>query len=406
MKVGITVPNFGPAATADSLRAWAAVVEDAGFDFLMVGDHVAATPDVTAAYPGPFWEPLTLLGYLAGVTRRVELGTTVLVVIEDGDAVDVLDRNHGLGEVAAVPCLFGTSLRLGRVGVLVLAADRHPLGEVLGGDAHEDLVERVLQRALDGVEHLRRAHLRAPTRVRDPVRAAAHRLRATGQRDVGVQVGRLDHEQVRAGGAVDGAVVDHREDREPVGTALLRRREALDDVRDPQRVLAVHRGGDQPGDQLVQLVVRARRRDGAVPDVEVEVEVGVGDPVRVVEPERHLHQPASQRLELVDAVGELPAPGRVGLEVGVRSLEDQQLADVQELVVVLQVQERRVQTRELLHGGDLLVDTRPGGRPVCGRTATTANPTVPGPSVRCGRHLIEGLKPGRSAVVTSGRDVR
>ncbi|MEJ2886514.1 TIGR03619 family F420-dependent LLM class oxidoreductase [Actinomycetospora aeridis] len=80
MRIGVTVPNFGPAATADSLRAWAAVVEDAGFDFLMVGDHVAATPDVTAAYPGPFWEPLTLLGYLAGVTRRVELGTTVLVV--------------------------------------------------------------------------------------------------------------------------------------------------------------------------------------------------------------------------------------------------------------------------------------------------------------------------------------
>jgi probable F420-dependent oxidoreductase len=80
MKLGVTLPNFGPAATADSLRAWAAVVEDAGFDFLMVGDHVAATPDVTAAYPGPFWEPLTLLGYLAGVTRRVELGTTVLVV--------------------------------------------------------------------------------------------------------------------------------------------------------------------------------------------------------------------------------------------------------------------------------------------------------------------------------------
>lgn len=80
MKLGITVPNFGPAATAESLRAWAAVVEDAGFDFLMVGDHVAATPDVTEAYPGPFWEPLTLLGYLAGVTRRVELGTTVLVV--------------------------------------------------------------------------------------------------------------------------------------------------------------------------------------------------------------------------------------------------------------------------------------------------------------------------------------
>jgi probable F420-dependent oxidoreductase len=80
VRIGVTVPNFGPEATVGSLRAWAALVEDAGYDFLMVGDHVAATGDVTAAYPGPFWEPLTLLGYLAGVTRRVELGTTVLVV--------------------------------------------------------------------------------------------------------------------------------------------------------------------------------------------------------------------------------------------------------------------------------------------------------------------------------------
>jgi probable F420-dependent oxidoreductase len=80
VKLGVNVLNFGPPATADSLRRWAGLVEDTGFDFLMVGDHVAATPDVTAHYPGPFWEPLTTLAYLAGITRRVGLGTTVLVV--------------------------------------------------------------------------------------------------------------------------------------------------------------------------------------------------------------------------------------------------------------------------------------------------------------------------------------
>jgi len=35
---------------------------------------------VQTRYPAPFFEPISLLGYLAGVTDRVELGTTVLIV--------------------------------------------------------------------------------------------------------------------------------------------------------------------------------------------------------------------------------------------------------------------------------------------------------------------------------------
>ena len=41
--------------------------------------------------------------------------------------------------------------------------------------------------------------------------------------------------------------------------------------------------------------------DGVVADVEVDVEVGVLDPVRQVEPERHLDEPAAERRQLVDA---------------------------------------------------------------------------------------------------------
>lgn len=80
MKLGLSIPAYGPAATADSLRRWGALAEDTGLDLLMVGDHVAPTPDVTADYPGPFWDPLVALSHLAGTTRRIALGTTVLVV--------------------------------------------------------------------------------------------------------------------------------------------------------------------------------------------------------------------------------------------------------------------------------------------------------------------------------------
>jgi probable F420-dependent oxidoreductase len=46
----------------------------------MVSDHVVGTPDVAARYAN-FYDPLTTLAFLAGVTDRLELGTTVLVLL-------------------------------------------------------------------------------------------------------------------------------------------------------------------------------------------------------------------------------------------------------------------------------------------------------------------------------------
>ncbi|MEU6977390.1 MULTISPECIES: LLM class flavin-dependent oxidoreductase [unclassified Streptomyces] len=80
MQLGVNVPNFGPGTDPGMLRDWARVVEGLGFDLLMVSDHVAVTPDVAERYPEPFYEPFTTLSWLAGVTTRVRLGTTVLIV--------------------------------------------------------------------------------------------------------------------------------------------------------------------------------------------------------------------------------------------------------------------------------------------------------------------------------------
>jgi alkanesulfonate monooxygenase SsuD/methylene tetrahydromethanopterin reductase-like flavin-dependent oxidoreductase (luciferase family) len=79
MRLGVNVPNFGPGTDPGILRSWAQTVEGLGFDLLMVSDHVAVTPDVAEQYPAPFYEPFTTLAWLAGITRRVRLGTTVLV---------------------------------------------------------------------------------------------------------------------------------------------------------------------------------------------------------------------------------------------------------------------------------------------------------------------------------------
>lgn len=80
MQIGVNVPNFGPGTDPGRLRAWAQTVEGLGFDLLMISDHIAVTPDVAEQYPAPFYEPFTTLAWLAGSTRRIALGTTVLVV--------------------------------------------------------------------------------------------------------------------------------------------------------------------------------------------------------------------------------------------------------------------------------------------------------------------------------------
>jgi alkanesulfonate monooxygenase SsuD/methylene tetrahydromethanopterin reductase-like flavin-dependent oxidoreductase (luciferase family) len=76
----VNVPNFGPGTDPGVLRSWAQTVEGLGFDLLMMSDHIVVTPDVAEQYPAPFYEPFTTLAWLAGVTDRVRIGTTVLIV--------------------------------------------------------------------------------------------------------------------------------------------------------------------------------------------------------------------------------------------------------------------------------------------------------------------------------------
>ncbi|MEV1001599.1 LLM class flavin-dependent oxidoreductase [Nonomuraea sp. NPDC050202] len=80
MRIGVNVPNFGPGTDPAVLRRWARTVEALGYDLLMISDHVVVTPDVAEQYPAPFYEPFTTLAWLAGVTDRIRLGTSVLIV--------------------------------------------------------------------------------------------------------------------------------------------------------------------------------------------------------------------------------------------------------------------------------------------------------------------------------------
>lgn len=80
MKVGINLVNFGPGASPDTLARTARLAEELGYHLVMISDHVAITPDVAARFGAPFYDPFVTLGWLAGLTRSVELGTTVVIL--------------------------------------------------------------------------------------------------------------------------------------------------------------------------------------------------------------------------------------------------------------------------------------------------------------------------------------
>lgn len=80
MRVSLSITNFswpgGPAAMADHLAATARLAEAAGLDTVWVPDHPLQS-DPASSPDEPMLEAYTTLGFLAGQTSRIRLGTLV-----------------------------------------------------------------------------------------------------------------------------------------------------------------------------------------------------------------------------------------------------------------------------------------------------------------------------------------
>jgi probable F420-dependent oxidoreductase len=88
---GLDVGVYGALATPEVILRLAGLAEDAGFSSLWLADHVMLPARYESRYPYsaageapldfslPLLEPLAVIGALAGATKRVRLGTAVLV---------------------------------------------------------------------------------------------------------------------------------------------------------------------------------------------------------------------------------------------------------------------------------------------------------------------------------------
>ena len=92
MEFGCHLPMFGPIATRHNVLTFARRMEALGYDSLWASDHIVLPYTIHSRYPysetgkfplpanANFLEPFVTLSLVAGVTERVKLGTTILVL--------------------------------------------------------------------------------------------------------------------------------------------------------------------------------------------------------------------------------------------------------------------------------------------------------------------------------------
>jgi probable F420-dependent oxidoreductase len=79
MQLGIHLPHAGEQATPALIRRHAIHAEALGFDDVWVSEHIIVPRKEFPRSP-LFYDPVVTLSYVAAVTERVRLGTTVLVL--------------------------------------------------------------------------------------------------------------------------------------------------------------------------------------------------------------------------------------------------------------------------------------------------------------------------------------
>ena len=80
MKLGICLPHYGRPIEPSRLVQLATRAEEMGLDSIWVTDHVIIPRDMPLIYRSDMLDPLAMLPWLAGVTERIALGTSVIVL--------------------------------------------------------------------------------------------------------------------------------------------------------------------------------------------------------------------------------------------------------------------------------------------------------------------------------------
>jgi probable F420-dependent oxidoreductase len=76
---GVILPNYGLDASVDGIRRTAELAEELGFASVWTTEHIIVGPEGVDPY-GRVYDPLVTLGWIAGRTERIGLGTSIVLV--------------------------------------------------------------------------------------------------------------------------------------------------------------------------------------------------------------------------------------------------------------------------------------------------------------------------------------
>jgi probable F420-dependent oxidoreductase len=79
MHFGVILPNYGTGSSPERIRHVAEAAEELGFDSVWATEHIIVGPEAVDSF-GRVYDPLVTLGWVAGWTDRIGLGTSIVLV--------------------------------------------------------------------------------------------------------------------------------------------------------------------------------------------------------------------------------------------------------------------------------------------------------------------------------------
>jgi probable F420-dependent oxidoreductase len=77
--LGVILPNYGAGSSPDGIRRVAELAEELGYDSVWTTEHLIVGPEAVDPY-GRVYDALVTLGWIAGWTERVGLGTSIVIL--------------------------------------------------------------------------------------------------------------------------------------------------------------------------------------------------------------------------------------------------------------------------------------------------------------------------------------
>ena len=148
MQVGVVFPQTEMGADPSAVRDYVQAAEDLGYSHVFIADHVLGAdpqfhpqiPRTNYTHTSVVHEPLTLLAYIAAVTRRLHLVTGILILPQRQTALVAK-------QAAEVDVLSGGRLRLG-IGVGWNPVEYEALGQDFHNRGRRSVEQIAVLRAL------------------------------------------------------------------------------------------------------------------------------------------------------------------------------------------------------------------------------------------------------------------